>query len=182
MERAGRRRDHRGRRPGRRIHELLRAASRTGPSRCARSMPTARCARSSQNGATGARYTAVRGKGACARRRAPLTPSTRSTAMDGRWSAHRRHAPVPQLAVAPVPGARLGGAGAVRRRRRRRSTAILDCTVDAARAVGLPRRPARVPRKRRARSSTLQRPRPRRRRSPTLAVSWSPRARPSCSS
>ena len=154
-----------------------RAASRTGRSRCARSTPTARCARSCENGATGSALhrgarTRARGSTASASPRRRTRDVERAVVALVGMPAHA-------LAVAPVPGARLGRARAVRRRRRqprrlprrhrRRSTArgttsaaLLVCREAGADVVDAHGRELVVA-------------------EPARAASWWPRAPPSCS-
>ena len=131
-----------------------------------------------QNGATGARYTAVRGEGAWLRRRAAhaVRPRPRSIASVV--------APVgmpPRTQLGWRQFRALGSAALVAVRRRRRSPRRLRRRRRAtARAVGLPRRPARVPRGRR-RSSPTPRATSSRSPTPTPAGNWWRPAPPSCS-
>ena len=116
VDRARRRRDHRRRRPGRRLHQLRARASRTGRSRCARSTPTARCARSCRT-APPARATPRCAARARTLDGAPLAPSA-ATERRATRSSRSSGWPPARARVAAVPRARLGGARALRRRRR----------------------------------------------------------------
>ncbi len=128
--------DHRRARPGRRFHQLRARHPVLGhlAVRARRRRPAASAL--VQHGATGARYTAVRGEGAHLDRVAIAPAAT--TEIERAVVALSGWPPVP-LRVATVPRPRFGGARAVRRRGRS-SRRLPRRPPRPARAVGLPRR------------------------------------------
>ena len=128
-----------------------RATSRTGRSRCARSTPTGMLVRATSRTARpacGTPRSAAQGAWVDGER---LQPSA-VTALD-RVGGRDRRAAAARPSVAPVPRARVVGALAVRRRRGQRRR-VPRLPPRPAPAVGLPRRPARLPRERARWSST----------------------------